>query len=246
MGTAIMLDRLAPLALRAIDPEVAHRLTVRALGLLPASAGRPVDPRLAMTLAGVHVAHPVGLAAGFDKDARAIHAIGHLGFAAGEVGTITPLAQSGNPRPRLFRLADDHAVINRMGFNNGGLAAAIDRLSRIRRGRHVPIGINIGANKDSASRIADYATGIAAMAPFADWLTVNISSPNTPGLRGLHAREELERLLDAVLAARDRATPRRPVVWVEFSTATSSLTSTVRFSMSSISVAIWKFIVSPA
>ncbi len=200
-------------ALHSVDPERAHRLSIAALGWLPASGPRRTDPRLATRVTGLDFVHPLLLAAGFDKDAEAIHAIGTLGFAGGEVGTLTPLAQAGNPRPRLFRLSEDAAVINRMGFNNAGQATARRRLERLRRpGRHVPIGINIGANKDSADRIADYVTGIGAMTPLADWLTVNISSPNTPGLRGLQDEGALDALLGAVRAAR---TAGGPPVWLK-------------------------------
>jgi dihydroorotate dehydrogenase len=148
----------------------------------------------------------VGLAAGFDKDAEVYaHMLG-FGFGFVEVGTITPLSQAGNPRPRLFRLAEDRAVINRMGFNNAGLEAAARRLRPRRRGRGI-VGVNVGANKDSADRIADYAAGIAAMAPLADYLTVNISSPNTPGLRGLQDRDALDALLAAAIEARPEGGP---------------------------------------
>lgn len=198
-----MIDRLTIRALHLLDPEAAHRVTVAAAGLLPVSDVAAADPRLAMRVAGLDFVHPVGLAAGFDKDAVAAHAMPRFGFAAVEVGTLTPLPQVGNPRPRLFRLAEDKAVINRMGFNNGGQAAAVARIARMRaRPRRALLGINIGANKDATDRVADYVAGVQAMAPLADWLTVNISSPNTPGLRALQDEGALDALLAAVAGAR--------------------------------------------
>ncbi len=188
--------------LRQLPAETAHRATLgglRALGALipPAPAD---DPRLAVTALGLRFPNPLGLAAGFDKDAVAPDAMGSFGFGFVECGTVTPRPQVGNPQPRLFRLREDGAVINRMGFNNGGVAQAAINLAR-RRGGGI-VGINIGANKDSADRIADYATGFAALAPLADYVTVNVSSPNTPGLRGLQGKEELTRLLGTLLEAR--------------------------------------------
>jgi dihydroorotate dehydrogenase len=205
------MPSLATLPLRLIDPEKAHRLTIAALAMVPGSDVVPVDPRLAVSVAGLDFVHPVGLAAGFDKDARAAHAMARFGFAAAEVGTLTPLPQPGNPLPRLFRLTADRAVINRMGFNNGGQAAAMARIARMRvqvqvRARPIPIGINIGANKDSmvdpVRRIGDYVAGVRTMAGLADWLTVNISSPNTPGLRALQDEGALDNLLAAIADAR--------------------------------------------
>ncbi|HMJ92651.1 MAG TPA: quinone-dependent dihydroorotate dehydrogenase [Allosphingosinicella sp.] len=195
---------LRPLAF-ALDAERAHRLTVRALKLLPAEGPPNRDPVLAMRVAGLDFPNPIGLAAGFDKDAEVYDRMGRFGFGFVEVGTLTPLPQPGNPKPRLFRLIEDRAVINRMGFNNQGIAAAAKRLARPRRGLRV--GVNIGANKDSADRIADYAVAAAAMAPLADYLTVNISSPNTPGLRDLQDEGPLAELLAAVIEARCRSTP---------------------------------------
>ncbi|MDK2760864.1 MAG: quinone-dependent dihydroorotate dehydrogenase [Sphingopyxis sp.] len=186
----------------ATDGEAAHNLTLRALEPLPRARTALTSPVLATEFAGMSFPNPVGLAPGFDKDARVAAVMPHFGFGFVEVGTLTPLPQDGNPRPRLFRLVEDGAVINRMGFNNGGQGAAADRIACIRRyGLPVPLGINIGANKDSADRIADYAKGTAAMAPLADYLTVNISSPNTPGLRALQDKGALEALLDGVAAA---------------------------------------------
>jgi len=152
---------------------------------------------LKSTVAGVEFPSPIGLAAGFDKDAEVPEQMLGLGFGFVEVGTITPRAQKGNPKPRLFRLVEDRAVINRMGFNNRGQAAALERLRRTTH-LHGVIGVNVGANKDSANRISDYALGVRRMAPVARYLTVNISSPNTPGLRGLQEEGELRELLAAV------------------------------------------------
>lgn len=189
----------------AIDPERAHRMMITALMLRP-RWGRPsTDAALAVRLAGLTFPSPVGLAAGFDKDAEVPDAMLGLGFGFVEVGTLTPLPQQGNPRPRLFRLAEDEAVINRMGFNNKGQTAALARLSARRR-RGI-VGVNIGANKDAADRIADYAQGVRRMAPVADYLTINISSPNTPGLRALQGGEALDELLDAVSQARSKGGP---------------------------------------
>lgn len=186
----------------ATDGEAAHNLTIAALEPLPRARSALTSPILATEVAGLRFPNPVGLAPGFDKDARAAAVMPRFGFGFVEVGTLTPLPQEGNARPRLFRLVEDGAVINRMGFNNGGQVAAADRITRLRAcGIAVPLGINIGANKDSADRIADYAKGTAAMAPLADYLTVNISSPNTPGLRALQDKGALEALLDAVAAA---------------------------------------------
>lgn len=189
----------------ACDAETAHRASVSLLSMLPALPPPAPDPVLAMRVAGLHFPNPVGLAAGYDKDALAPDAMLGFGFGSVEVGTLTPLPQAGNPRPRLFRLIEDHAVINRMGFNNGGQAAAHARLAR--RKRRGIVGVNIGANKDATDRIADYATGAAAMADVADYLTINISSPNTPGLRALQDKSALRELLTRVLAARGRRVP---------------------------------------
>ena len=183
-----------------LDPEFAHQLTVNALRYVLPKKSIAIDPIISSHCAGVQFASPIGLAAGFDKDAEVARAMLGLGFGFVEVGTLTPLPQGGNPKPRLFRLAEDEAVINRMGFNNGGQAAAHPRLARIRNSG--TIGVNIGANKDSVDRIADYVTGVRAMADVADYLTINISSPNTPGLRGLQDKGQLLALLDAVRDAR--------------------------------------------
>jgi dihydroorotate dehydrogenase len=185
-----------PLAF-ALDAERAHRLTITGLKLMPKLDPARFPDSLRSTVAGVEFPSPVGLAAGFDKDAEVPEQMLGMGFGFVEVGTITPKPQKGNPKPRLFRLVEDRAVINRMGFNNGGQAAAFDRLRRTTH-LHGVIGVNVGANKDSADRIADYALGVRKMAPVARYLTINISSPNTPGLRGLQEEGELRELLAAV------------------------------------------------
>jgi dihydroorotate dehydrogenase len=204
---AMGVDMAFPLrsALFALDAERAHRLTLVALAAWartgPAFARRGTAfPRLATRVAGLDFANPLGLAAGVDKDGTAIDAWFGLGFGAVEIGTLTPLAQPGNPKPRLFRLVEDHGIVNRMGFNNGGLAAALPRARAARRGG--VLGINVGANKDASDRIADYVTGVAAAAGVADYITINISSPNTPGLRDLQHGSALRDLLAACTAVR--------------------------------------------
>jgi dihydroorotate dehydrogenase len=194
-----MYRLLRPL-IHALDAETAHRATIGALKLMPARRLPDFPDSLAIEVAGLRFASPVGLAAGFDKDAEVPDAMLGLGFGFVEVGTLTPLSQEGNPKPRLFRLTEDQAVINRMGFNNAGQAAAFERLRR--RERRGIVGVNIGANKDSADRITDYVVGVKAMSGVADYLTVNISSPNTPGLRGLQDEGSLGELLGAVRDAR--------------------------------------------
>jgi len=195
-----MLFSLLRPALFALDSEQAHRLTVDLLKLSPARTPQRPGP-LAVDVAGIRLPNPLGIAAGFDKDAEVPDQLLGIGFGFAEVGSITPLPQAGNPRPRLFRLIEDRAVINRMGFNNGGAEAAVARLER-RRGRAGVVGINLGANKDSPDRVADYALMARTMAPYASYLAVNISSPNTPGLRALQDEAALAGLLDAVLEAR--------------------------------------------
>lgn len=194
-----------PLLFR-IEPERAHRLTINMLKRKPLTAGPVDDPVLASRLAGLHFPNPVGLAAGVDKNAEAPLAFLDLGFGFAEVGTLTPRPQKGNPRPRVFRLAEDRAIINRLGFNNEGQEAAKERLKLYAR-RPGPVGINIGANKDSQDRIADYALGAGAMCPYADYLTINISSPNTPDLRALQDKGMLEALLDAVIENNSQKCP---------------------------------------
>lgn len=200
-------SRLAALAGRGLlfrfDPETAHRLGIRALeaGLVRATPP-PADPRLAVERIGLRFPNPLGMAAGFDKNAEVPDPLLALGFGFVEVGTVTPRPQEGNPRPRIFRLTAERAVINRLGFNNEGHDAAGRRLAA-RAGRGGLVGVNIGANKDAEDRIADYVAGIRRFAPFASYFTVNISSPNTPGLRDLQARAALDDLLARVVDARE-------------------------------------------
>lgn len=203
-----MLFRLMRPALFTLDPETGHRIAIRALAALPARAPAVAGP-LAVEVGGLTFPNPVGVAAGFDKDAEVPDALLGLGFGFTEVGSITPLAQAGNPKPRLFRLVEDQAVINRMGFNNAGAEAALARL-KARAGRPGVVGVNIGANKDSADRIADYAVMAGTMARYASYLCVNVSSPNTPGLRALQDEGALAALIDDVIAARDAAAPDAP------------------------------------
>ena len=199
---------LRPLIFR-LDAEKAHGLALSALGTLPssllASPPRP-DPALAVRIAGLRFPNPVGVAAGFDKNGEVPDALLRCGFGFAELGSVTPRPQEGNPRPRLFRLEQDHAVINRMGFNNDG-AAAVERRMKRRAGHPGIVGINIGANKDSADRVNDYAVMARTMAPYASYLAVNISSPNTPGLRALQDPAALGGLLDVVMEARGNDVP---------------------------------------
>lgn len=202
--------------LRHFDPEVAHTLAVSAMRLnLAPGLPKVVDDRLAVDFFDMRLDHPIGLAAGFDKDAEIADALLKQGFSHVEVGTLTPRPQPGNPKPRIFRLPETGAVINRCGFNGKGHAHALKQLAR-RGGRPGVIGINVGANKDSADRTADYVTGIKAFAGLASYFTVNISSPNTPGLRDLQASAALSDLVARVVEARDEATPaigrRTPVL----------------------------------
>lgn len=194
-----------------MDPEIAHGATIAALrlGLSPEQES-PDPPELFTTLCGLELSNPIGMAAGFDKNAEVPRPLARMGFGMVEVGTVTPRPQSGNPKPRLFRIAAAEGVINRMGFNNEGHEAAFARLKNARVG--AILGVNIGANKDSEDFVADYVTGVTRFAEVADYLTVNVSSPNTPGLRNLQADEALARLLDAVLKARSKATVRVPVL----------------------------------
>jgi dihydroorotate dehydrogenase len=201
-------------ALHRLDAETAHGLTIRGLSALPYTDAPPCDRRLAVDAFGLRFANPVGVAAGFDKNAEVPDAILGLGFGFAEIGTVTPRPQTGNPRPRIFRLPADGAIINRLGFNNGGHHAALARL-RARSGRPGIVGVNIGANKDTADRSADYVAGIATFAALASYFTVNVSSPNTPGLRDLQHEAALDELVARVVAARDgRIDPhgRRPVL----------------------------------
>jgi dihydroorotate dehydrogenase len=189
--------------LRWFDPEDAHRLAIQGLRLLPPIRPRPDDPKLAVRAFGLNFPNPIGMAAGFDKSAEAPDALLRLGFGFVEIGSVTPKPQIGNPRPRLFRLERDEAVINRMGFNNDGADAVLRRLAaRAHLGGIV--GVNVGANKDSADRVADYVKLIETFAPVASYFTVNVSSPNTPGLRNLQQAAALDDLLAKVIEARER------------------------------------------
>ncbi len=189
--------------LRRLDPEDAHRLAIRGLRLLPAAPPPADDPALAVRAFGLNFPNPVGMAAGFDKNAEVPDALLRLGFGFVEIGSVTPKSQAGNPRPRLFRLGQDSAVINRMGFNNDGAEAVLRRLAA--RATHGGIvGVNLGANKDSPDRTADYVRLIELFAPVASYFTVNISSPNTPGLRSLQQAAALDDLLARVIDARER------------------------------------------
>jgi dihydroorotate dehydrogenase len=199
----------------ALDPETAHSLSIVALkaGIVPPCPGVD-DPRLKVSIAGIDFPNPVGLAAGYDKNAEVPDAMLARGFGFAEIGTVTPRPQSGNPKPRIFRLASQHGVINRLGFNNEGHAAALARLNE-RQARQGIVGVNIGANKDSADFTADYVTGLETFYEAADYFTANISSPNTPGLRNLQAGDALAALLGRLLEKREqlasRSGVRRPV-----------------------------------
>ena len=203
-----LIDRLSRPLMRALDPEDAHALAIKALRFLPAR-GRPASepPELAVRAFGLNFPNPVGLAAGFDKNAEVPDALLRLGFGFVEVGTVTPLPQAGNPRPRLFRLEADEGVVNRLGFNNEGAAAMLKRLAG-RGAEGGIVGVNIGANRDSADRAGDYAQLVGTFAAFAGYLAVNVSSPNTPGLRDLQQAKALDELLARVLDARERARSR--------------------------------------
>ncbi len=208
------LYSLAKPFIMALDPERAHNLSLQVLksGLHPV-ASSPDPASLAITVCGLDFSNPIGMAAGFDKNGEVPEALLKTGFGFTEVGSVTPLPQSGNPRPRVFRLIEDRALINRLGFNNEGHEKVRARLSS-RKGGGI-VGVNVGANKTSENRINDYVLGIQTFAPLASYLTVNISSPNTPGLRNLQARDELRGLLAKVIEARDsmveQSVPYRPV-----------------------------------
>ncbi len=204
---------IAQSGLLFLDPERAHELTLRALeaGVFPRAT--PDDPKLRQTVCGLDFPNPLGMAAGFDKDARVPGALLAMGFGFAEIGTVTPRPQPGNPRPRVFRLIRERGTINRLGFNSGGHEAAKARLARRPAG---VIGVNIGANKDSADPVEDFAAGLRAFYGVADYFTVNISSPNTPGLRDLQAPDRLNRLLELLTSERERlaacAAVRRPIL----------------------------------
>ena len=201
-----LLERLGLAALHRLDPETAHGLALRALraGVVPLP-GPVTSPRLRTRVAGLDLGNPVGLAAGFDKNAQALGPLARAGFGFVEVGAVTPRPQEGNPRPRLWRLAHDRAVINRFGFNNQGMDRVVERLAR--RPRGAVIGLNLGANKDSDDRAGDFARVLAHCGAHLDFATVNVSSPNTEKLRDLQGAAALSALLRGVMAARD-ALPR--------------------------------------
>ncbi|MFV0409466.1 MAG: quinone-dependent dihydroorotate dehydrogenase [Paracoccus sp. (in: a-proteobacteria)] len=205
------VERMGMHVLHRMDPERAHDFSLRALasGLVPMAGGPVTSPRLRTRLAGLDLPNPVGLAAGYDKNARAIPALMKAGFGFIECGAATPRPQPGNPKPRLFRLSEDQAIINRFGFNNEGAADIAERLSA--RSPGIPVGLNIGANKDSKDRAADFAEVVRIAGMSADFLTVNVSSPNTEKLRDLQGSEALAALLSGVLAARNALPAPRPV-----------------------------------
>jgi len=200
-----LFDRLSRPFLHALDPETAHGLAVRMLKFTPLRQAAPDDVRLASRVFGLNFKNPIGMAAGFDKNAEVPDALLRLGFGFVEVGTVTPLPQAGNPRPRLFRLDADCGVINRLGFNSQGADAVLARLAA-RAGAGGLVGVNIGANKDAPDRVADYVRLIERFAPVASYVTINISSPNTPGLRNLQQAAVLDDLLARVVDARERVT----------------------------------------
>ncbi len=205
-----LIERAGLMALHQFDPEVAHGLSIRALnaGLVPLP-GVVTSDRLKTTVAGLQLANPVGLAAGFDKNATALEPLSRAGFGFLEVGAATPLAQPGNPKPRLFRLSEDMAAINRFGFNNEGMQAIAARLAK--RPKTLPIGLNLGANKTSPDRSADFAHVLAACGPHVDFATVNVSSPNTEKLRDLQGAEALSALLARVIEVREGLSRRIPI-----------------------------------
>ncbi|MER9424849.1 quinone-dependent dihydroorotate dehydrogenase [Mesorhizobium sp. M0317] len=207
----IVFDRIGQKLLFTFDPETAHGMSIAALRCgLPVGARTVRDDRLKLSLCGIAFPNPLGMAAGYDKNAEVPDALLGLGFGFAEVGTVTPLPQAGNPKPRIFRLTEDDAVINRLGFNNEGHEAAEKRLAA-RQGRGGIVGVNIGANKDSVDRVRDYELGVSRFAKYASYLTVNISSPNTPGLRTMQAREQLGELLSRVMSVRAAASAQPPL-----------------------------------
>jgi dihydroorotate dehydrogenase len=204
-----LFDRLSRPLLRALDPEDAHKLAIKALRFMPLPRGAADAPELAVRAFGLNFPNPVGVAAGFDKNAEVPDALLRLGFGFVEVGTITPRPQPGNPRPRLFRLEADEGVVNRLGFNNEGAPVVLARLAARAHAREPGIvGVNIGANRDSADRAEDYVRLIETFAPVATYFTINVSSPNTPGLRELQRAGALDDLLARVVEAREQVRPR--------------------------------------
>lgn len=208
-----LIERAGLAALHRLDPERAHDLSLKALaaGVVPLPGAPVTSPRLATSLAGLALPNPVGLAAGYDKNARALGPLTRAGFGFIEVGAATPRPQPGNPQPRLFRLTADRAIINRFGFNNEGAAAITQRLAA-RASSPVPVGLNLGANKDSPDRAADFAEVARMAAPHVDFLTINVSSPNTEKLRDLQGARALAALIAGVLAACDETAARPPVL----------------------------------
>ncbi len=209
-----LVHRLTRPILFAMEPEQAHGATIAALRMLPLPAAAPHDPRLAVEAFGLRFPAPLGMAPGFDKGGEVPDALLRLGFGSVEIGTITPLPQPGNPKPRLFRLKDDLAVINRLGFNSEGHAVPHARL-KARAGKPGIIGVNVGANKESSDRAGDYVTGVRTFADVASYFTINISSPNTPGLRDLQQAPALNSLLARIIEARDERAAvhgRKPVL----------------------------------
>ncbi len=204
------LGALARPLLWRLPPETAHRATIAALRFSPLARPHAADSRLSVRAFGLEFANPLGMAAGFDKNAEVARALLALGFGFVEVGTLTPRPQPGNASPRLFRLPADRALVNRMGFNNQGYEAARTRLAA--KPIEGVVGVNIGPNKDASDRLADYVLGVKTFAPFASYFAINISSPNTPGLRDLQRRDALDELVARVIDARDEAAPRRPVL----------------------------------
>ncbi len=200
-----LFDHLTRSFLYALDPENAHRLAIKLLQVAPLPPAGPDDPRLATRVFGLNFPNPIGIAAGFDKHAEIPDALLRAGFGFVEVGTVTPLPQPGNPRPRLFRLDADQAVINRLGFNSEGADVVLRRLAARAKAGGI-VGINVGANKDASDRVADYAGLIEKFAAVASYVTVNISSPNTPGLRDMQQARVLDDLLARVIDARERVT----------------------------------------
>lgn len=207
-----LLTNLGLRAIRRLDPERGHRAAIAGLraGLVPAMRETP-PASLRSSVLGFDLAHPLGLAAGFDKNAEAVAPLLRCGFSFVEIGAVTPRPQPGNPKPRLFRLTEDAAAINRFGFNNDGVEAIRARLLKVHPASG-PVGVNLGANKDSTDRTQDYETVLTRLADCADFFTINVSSPNTAGLRDLQQRDALDGLLGDVLAARDEASPGKPVL----------------------------------
>ncbi|HEU4985715.1 MAG TPA: quinone-dependent dihydroorotate dehydrogenase [Rhizobiaceae bacterium] len=206
-----LVDAAARRVLFSFDPETAHGLSIAGLKTgVPVCRPPAPSSRLATTVAGITFPNPIGMAAGYDKNGEVPDALLGLGFGFAECGTVTPLPQPGNPRPRIFRLEAHEGVINRLGFNNEGHGPCLQRL-RARKGLHGVVGVNIGANKDSADRVADYEAGVRTFADIASYLTVNISSPNTAGLRNLQDRDNLSKLLGRVTAARREIGAQVPI-----------------------------------